>query len=102
MTLDEAIKHAEEVAEEYKKKLKVYENINKDRAIFTEEEMECKLCAEEHRQLAEWLKDYKQLLSDAGVVRIGGKVYRAEKPVLKCVAKDGEHYFSGFYEEVKK
>lgn len=41
MTLDEAIKHCEEVAN--------------DRAGC------CEDCAEEHRQLAEWLKDYKRL-----------------------------------------
>ena len=39
MTLDEAIKHAEEVAEEKR----------------------CEKCAKEHRQLAEWLKELKQL-----------------------------------------
>ena len=39
MTLDEAIKHAEEVAEEKR----------------------CEKCGEEHRQLAEWLKELKQL-----------------------------------------
>jgi len=44
MTLDEAIKHAEEVAD--------YDAYG---------EKQCK-CAEEHRQLAEWLKDYKRLL----------------------------------------
>lgn len=38
MTLDEAIKHAEEVGNA------------------------CDKCAKEHRQLAEWLKDYKRLL----------------------------------------
>ena len=40
MTLDEAIKHCEEVAEE-------------------QEEKECLECAAEHRQLAEWLKELK-------------------------------------------
>ena len=39
MTIDEAIKHAEEVAEEKR----------------------CEKCGEEHRQLAEWLKELKQL-----------------------------------------
>lgn len=61
MTLEEAIKHAEEVAEEQENKLKIYENIDEDRPLFTEEETECRLCAEEHRQLAEWLKELKQL-----------------------------------------
>ena len=39
MTINEAIKHAEEVAEEKR----------------------CEKCGEEHRQLAEWLKELKQL-----------------------------------------
>ena len=33
MTLDETIKYEEEVAKGYEKKLKVYENINKDRPL---------------------------------------------------------------------
>lgn len=56
MTLDEAIKHAEEVAE-----------INENIAYNTEDDnwmdiAQCEKCAEEHRQLADWLKDYKRLL----------------------------------------
>ena len=38
MTLDEAIEHAEEIGNT------------------------CSGCAEEHKQLTEWLKDYKRLL----------------------------------------
>lgn len=56
MTIDKAIKHAEEVAEE--KKAQAWE------AQLQEEYgkvKSCKECAEEHRQLAEWLKDYKRL-----------------------------------------
>lgn len=53
MTLDEAIKHAEEVVEEHEK-------IKRIKAVTLEE---CN-CAEEHRQLAEWLKDYKRLLEE--------------------------------------
>lgn len=60
MTIDEAIKHAEEVAEEHERHLKVYENMDEDRPLFREEENECKDCAAEHRQLAKWLKDYKR------------------------------------------
>ena len=51
MTLEEAIEHAEKVAEQNE--------------WFEENYLEnkgCKECAEEHRQLAEWLKDYKRLL----------------------------------------
>lgn len=61
MTIDKAIHHAEEVAEEHERHLKIYESIDEDRPLFKEEENECKKCAEEHRQLAEWLKDYKRL-----------------------------------------
>lgn len=51
MTLDEAIKHEEEVAEQ---------NEWFDKNCL--ESMQCRECAAEHRQLAEWLKDYKRLL----------------------------------------
>lgn len=52
MTLDEAIKHCEKVAEgneEAAEKLAA-------RETYAEK---CKKCAEEHRQLAEWLKELK-------------------------------------------
>ena len=57
MTLDEAIKHAEEVAEQNEWFEKNYL-----------ENKGCKECAEEHRQLAEWLKDYKRLLEQEPVL----------------------------------
>ena len=66
MTIDEAIKHTEEVVEQYEKicdtKLKVgLPNIyyDKDKSM---------KCAEEHRQLAEWLKDYKRLLEQEPIL----------------------------------
>ena len=63
MTLDEAIKHAEEVADkkdrEKKKWERWLENDSDYRAVT--EKASCELCAEEHRQLAEWLKELKQL-----------------------------------------
>ena len=49
MTLDEAILHAKQKADENKKSA------------------HCK-CAEEHRQLAEWLKDYKRLKEQESVL----------------------------------
>ena len=68
MTLDGAIKHAEEVAEENEKKAKEWhENQVRKCELFPFAEMdythedECKKCANEHRQLAEWLKELKQL-----------------------------------------
>ena len=61
MTINEAIKHAEEVAEKFESLHERYENMDEDRLLFRVEENECKNCAEEHRQLAEWLKELKQL-----------------------------------------
>ena len=51
MTIDEAIKHCEEVAEENEKNAKSINNIYKK---------SCLECASEHRQLAKWLKDLKE------------------------------------------
>ena len=55
MTLEEAILHCEEVAE-----------INEDIAYNIENDNwmaigKCQKCAEEHRQLAEWLRELKKL-----------------------------------------
>ncbi len=46
MTIDEAIIHAENVAQQQK----------------------CIACADEHRQLAEWLREFKQLRSDKALI----------------------------------
>jgi len=54
MTLDEAIKRAEEVMVENLEK-------TKDRNASDPIAISCGECADEHRQLAEWLKDYKRL-----------------------------------------
>lgn len=51
MTLDEAIIHCEEIA---------------DRCDVTDGNVKC---ANEHRQLAEWLKDYKRLLKESEKVK---------------------------------
>lgn len=63
MDLDTAIKHAEEVAEECYWKAKP----NRKFPCFENEEkrLECEKCAEDHEQLAIWLKEYKQLLDFA-------------------------------------
>ena len=54
MTLDETIRHCEEVAAEQKRKAL---------AAYSEEDYEkskdCIWCSEEHRQLAEWLRELK-------------------------------------------
>ena len=52
MTLDEAIKHCEEVTEE--------QEIISDRSNSGIEKMNCKSCAADHRQLAEWLRELQE------------------------------------------
>lgn len=55
MTLEEAIKHCEEVAESKKKQVE-----NGDWEKGSPTERDCHECASEHRQLAEWLKELKK------------------------------------------
>lgn len=60
MKIDEAIKHAGEVAEEKEKLAKTYEGFKdygNPRSSITSGHKKCLECAEEHRQLAEWLKE---------------------------------------------
>lgn len=55
MTIDEAIAHAREVA---KRRMAEYENhYDKDTHYYP---TQCKKCAKEHDQLAEWLEELKQ------------------------------------------
>ncbi len=87
MTLDEAIKHCED-------KVKC----NEDRAdkafkrycVFPNEEDRCEYdrcasCAEEHKQLAEWLSDYKRLLE------LEQQVYNYESALNEQLCKDLEN-----------
>ena len=64
MTLDEAIKHAEEVAQE-----KGYEYQDCLDVHDMENAMECGKCGEEHRQLAEWLKELRERKSKCKWIR---------------------------------
>ena len=67
MTIDEVIKHCEEVAEKQeitaKSNLMEIDKIKADgilRLYDADEYESCMKCASEHRQLAEWLKELKQ------------------------------------------
>ena len=57
MTIEEAIKHCEEVAEREQQK-GYYANTEANQS--TEYGTKCYECAEEHRQLAEWLRELKR------------------------------------------
>lgn len=56
MTIDEAIRHCEEVAWENDRKAMCVEE-----AYQTTEQQNCEQCAADHRQLAEWLRELKEL-----------------------------------------
>lgn len=56
MTLDEAIKHCEEKAEELREQASVYDGIY----YFEKTKTNCLTCAKEHEQLAEWLRELKR------------------------------------------
>lgn len=79
MTLDEAIKHAEEVAEENR-------NVDEgkldllycgDTECIEAHKSNCIACAEEHEQLAEWLKQLKEIkrILDAPSYKENGVTY---------------------------
>jgi len=55
LSLEEAIKHCEEVAEEQEKKARK----KNDGTMSTR--IKCEECANEHRQLAEWLRELREL-----------------------------------------
>ena len=65
MILEEAIKYCEEVTKENDDSAKEFYRISKlethpDRKLAEDGYVECKKCADEHRQLAEWLKELKE------------------------------------------
>ena len=70
MTLDEAIKHEEEIAEENQRVVDtgiVFDDVTidmlycDDTEVIEEHLANYQRCAEDHRQLAEWLKELKQI-----------------------------------------
>jgi hypothetical protein len=58
MTLEEAIKHAEAAAIENEKEAK--RNREHGGWFYDSEAQACSICAEQHRQLSEWLKILKK------------------------------------------
>ena len=101
MTLDEAIKHAEEVMTENLEK-------TKDRNASDPIAINCFECAEEHQQLAEWLtelKFYKMAFGKIeerllGIVCYKGRIFKSfdDDLVLKTQDKNGMCSFYGFRE----
>lgn len=69
MTLDEAIKHCLEVAEQNETQA---EKIGRQfiGSAMDKRATDCRECAADHRQLAEWLMDYKELKNSIGAVKL--------------------------------
>lgn len=65
MTLDEAIKHYEEKAKELRTEAEQLRNIGEEisspKQPYNEPVKNCLECANEHEQLAEWLKELRKL-----------------------------------------
>lgn len=62
MELDEAIRHAEEKAKELESTCALWKRLSDERGLSIPSDYEpCKKCAEEHEQLAEWLKELKRV-----------------------------------------
>ena len=84
MILDEAIKHAEEVAERnFNNAVYIMDKMDKTKSHIAISNVErCKRCAEEHRQLAEWLKDYKRLLEQTRWIPVSERLPKPYQPIL--------------------
>lgn len=102
MTLDEAIKHAEEVAEEQEELYRLcpasesmfHCDGTKDcKTLKNGKNKGCRKCAEEHQQLAEWLKEL-QAQREAWMKIVSAIDQHTE------IHSDGELYIKNF--DVKK
>lgn len=69
LTLDEAIKHCLEVAEEQERKAQFMGRQFVGTAL-SYYQNKCFECAADHRQLTEWLTDYKELKNSIGAVKL--------------------------------
>lgn len=90
MTLDEAIAHAEEVAvlnEEM-----VEDALNTDTEHAKEVYAGCKACAEEHWQLAKWLKELKQYQEELVLA------YKELKDIQPITRQASKNYKEGFFD----
>ena len=85
MTLDEAIKHCEEVAWELDKKAMCIEE-----AYQSTEQAECEKCAEDHRQLAEWLTELKERRENLT------KISEQISSIKRNVKSENSDYLTGY------
>ena len=70
MTIDDAIAHIEEEATRIEEKIKA---LDKGTTIKSIQQRDLLKCAEEHHQLAGWLKELKQFRAESARIVDGGK-----------------------------
>ena len=98
MTINEAIKHCEEVAERYERMEDSHDDKLKE---------ECLQCAADHRQLAEWLTELKELKEENKVlmsecdrlIKEKGKLVKSNEDMKELLLKacnDIYHYVDCF------
>lgn len=110
MTLDEAINHAEEVIEEQEKLAKRYDDASgytrsHIESIRTSDAKQCIKCADEHQQLAEWLKELKQLREHTRWIPVSERLPEDNTRVLVTVkvenrepkVRSGYYYMDGHF-----
>ena len=88
MTLEEAIKHAEEVEIEQIRLMCRYDAASGyarsgNESIRTESAKECEKCAAEHRQLAAWLRELQERRKAPEIVHCGECVNFSERDFCK-------------------
>ena len=100
MTIDEVIKHVEEVAEENLRVVDtgiVFDDVTidelycDDTEVIEEHLANYQKCAEEHRQLAEWLKELKQLREQTTWIPCSERLPKDKETVLVTF----KHFVSG-------
>ena len=79
LSLEEAIKHCEEVAEE--QEWQAYKSISRT----YDERMSCEECAKEHRQLADWLKKLKAYEEAREEIACLPIVWEEGEGIRKCI-----------------
>lgn len=101
LTLDEAIKHAKEVAD---MNYNDAEKFDSNDSVENYMKANCIKCAEEHEQLAEWLeelKSYKDLEEQGLLVRLPCKVGDTMYDIVGKPLRIVEHKVDAFYIDKK-
>ena len=86
MTLDEAIKHCEEVAGEQQE---IADSADMVAVLDGLDVGACYQCAADHRQLAEWLRELKELRKSVGAFKLAQM-----KDALNLISDLRQHLFS--------